>query len=121
VDDVARGICLAVEAEGIGSEIFNLGESRTYPMAQWAQMILDAAGSSAQLVRVPSSKLPLDLGITGTIHQHLLVDSSKARAALGWRDTEHGEALRTSVAWHLANPPEQSATDFAPDDTALAD
>lgn len=118
VGDVARGIRLALESDAARGEILNLGESRTYPMGQWAQMILDAAGSDAELVSVPDDKLPEDLGITATIAQHLLVDSGKARRLLGWTDTDPRETLRRSVAWHLANPPDGDA-DFAADDEAL--
>lgn len=51
--------------------------------------------------------------------QHLLVDSSKARDLLGWEETDPHEALRRSVAWHLAHPPENTSTDFSADDRAL--
>jgi len=119
VADVARGVRLAIES-GLRGETFNLGESRTYPIAMWAQMILDAAGSSAELVRVPDAKLPDDLALTGAVAQHLLVDSSKARRALGWSDTDARDALRASVAWHLSNPPEGGSDDFGADDDALA-
>jgi nucleoside-diphosphate-sugar epimerase len=118
VGDIARGVRLAIES-GLRGEIFNLGETRTYPAGLWAQMILDAAGSKAELVRVPDDKLPEDLGLTGAVPQHLLVDSAKARRALGWNDTDAAEALRVSVAWHLAHPPE-SSDDFSADDEALA-
>ncbi len=119
VEDVARGIRLAVETQGIERQVFNLGETRTYPVGQWAQMILDAAGSGAELVRVPTGKLPADLGMTGNIAQHLLVDSSKAGAVLGWEDTDPRQALRASVTWHMANPPQEKPADFAADDAAL--
>jgi nucleoside-diphosphate-sugar epimerase len=118
VGDVARGVRLSVES-GLRGEIFNLGESRTYPVGLWAQMILDAAGSDAELVRVPDDKLPEDLATSGAMPQHLLVDSSKARRALGWSDTDPREALAASVAWHLANPPQESSDDFSTDDEAL--
>lgn len=119
VDDVARGMRLALEADTAG-EVFNVGESRTHPMGRWAQMILDAAGSGAELVRVPDDKLPEDLGLTAAIPQDLLVDSSKARQVLGWEDRDHSEALRLSVAWHLENPPIETSEDFITDDEALA-
>ena len=57
--------------------------------------------------------------ITGTLSQHLLVDSSKARRLLGWRDTEPEQALLRSVRWHLEHPPED-AGDFSADDRALS-
>ncbi len=118
VGDIARGVRLAIES-GLRGETFNLGESRTYPAGLWAQMILDAAGSKAELVRVPDDKLPDDLGLTGAVPQHLLVDSSKARRALGWSDTEGAQALGESVKWHLAHPPAESSDDFTADDEAL--
>jgi len=119
VGDIARGMRLAIES-GVRGEIFNLGETRTHPAGLWSQMILDAAGSKAELVRVPDEKLPDDLGLTGAVPQHLLVDSSKARRALGWSDTEPADALKVSVEWHLTNPPAESSDDFTADDTALA-
>lgn len=120
VGDVARGMRLALESDDARGEIFNLGESRTYPMGAWARMILDAAGSPAELVTVPDAKLPEDLGMTGAVPQHLLVVSEKAQRVLGWRDTEPADALRASVAWHLAHPPDGGDEDFTADDEALA-
>lgn len=119
VDDVARGLRLALESDSARGEIFNMGETRTYPMGQWAEMILEAAGSEAELIRVRDDQLPDDLGITGTIPQHLLVDSGKARRFLGFEDTDPREALRATVAWHLAHPPEGVDPGFDADDVAL--
>jgi hypothetical protein len=48
------------------------------------------------------------------------VDSAKARDLLGWTETDPHEALARSVAWHLANPPEDASDDFSEDDRALA-
>jgi hypothetical protein len=39
---------------------------------------------------------------------------------LGWTETEPHVALHRSVAWHLANPPEEPGDDFGADDRALA-
>ncbi|HEX9775129.1 MAG TPA: hypothetical protein VGB83_06080 [Actinomycetota bacterium] len=83
-------------------------------------MILDAAGSGAELVRVPDDSLPADLAMTGTINQHLLADSAKARARLGWTDSDPAETVKRSVTWHLANPPSDASEDFRADDEALA-
>ena len=48
-------------------------------------------------------------------------DSSKDRDLLGWTETtDPHEALARSVAWHLANPPEDASGDFDADDWALA-
>src|ERR671912_591085 len=120
VRDVATGIRLALESDACVAEILNLGEARTWSMGLWARHVLEAAGSGAELARVPDVLLPDDLKALGTIPQHLLVDSSKARDLLGWTDTDPHEALHRSVAWHLANPPEDADADFSADDRALA-
>jgi nucleoside-diphosphate-sugar epimerase len=120
VGDIARGMRLALESDEARGEIFNLGELQTYPMGQWAQMILDAASSDAELVRVPDEKLPEDLGILGSVPQHLLVSSRKAARELGFTDTDPRAGLRQTVAWHLAKPPQDDDRTFEADDDALA-
>ena len=120
VRDIAAGIRLAFESDACVAEVLNLGEARTWSMGLWARHVLEAAGSDAQLVRVPDVLLPDDLNALGTISQHLLVDSSKARDLLGWTETDPHEALHRSVAWHLANPPRGADADFSADDRALA-
>jgi len=120
VRDVAAGIRLALESDAAVAEILNLGEARTWSMGLWARHVVEAAASTAELVRVPDVLLPDDLKALGTISQHLLVDSSKARDLLGWTETDPHQALHRSVAWHLANPPEDASGDFTEDDRALA-
>ena len=120
VGDVAAGIRLALESDATVAEVLNLGEARSWSMGLWARHVLEAAGSDAELVRVPDVLLPDDLKALGTIPQHLLIDSSKARDLLGWTETDPHEALHRSVAWHLANSPEDADADFTADDRALA-
>jgi UDP-glucose 4-epimerase len=120
VGDVATGVRLALESPDSDDQVFNLGEQRTPSVALWARMILDAAGSDAELVTVPDEVVPEDLGLTTAIAQHLVCDSAKARTMLGWDETDPMEALRRSVAWHLANPPTGDDPGFEADDRALA-
>jgi nucleoside-diphosphate-sugar epimerase len=119
VRDVARGVRLALESENARGDIFNLGEPRTWTVRTWFQRILDAAGSPATLVTVPDDALPPDLAPAGVL-QHLLLDTAKARAVLGYASTDPNEAVRRSVAWHLAHPPPDAEADFSADDAALA-
>jgi nucleoside-diphosphate-sugar epimerase len=120
VRDVAAGVRLALESEATVGEVLNLGEGHTWSMLLWARHVLEAAGSTAELVRVPDVLLPDDLEELGSFAQHLLFDSSKARDLLGWTETDPHEALHRSVAWHLAHPPEGASEDFSADDRALA-
>lgn len=125
VGDVARGVRLVLEAGDatVAGEIFNFGERRTPSMALRARQILEAAGASddVELVTVPDDALPPDLGILGSVPQHLLVSSDKARAVLGWEESDPAESLRRTVEWHLANPPDDQAgaVDFSLDEVAL--
>jgi len=119
VRDVAHGVELALLNLAAAGEIFNLCEDRTYSVRMWARMILEAAGSNAELVRVPDDALPDDLEMTGTMTQHIAATARKAQALLGWTTSDPFETLRTTVHWHLANPPAQPDPDFSADDRAL--
>jgi hypothetical protein len=70
---------------------------------------------------VPDEQVPDDLGLTATHQQHLLVSPAKAIQMLGWKPTPWRDAVRESVAWHLAHPPAEVDVDFTADDAALAD
>jgi len=72
-----------------------------------------------ELVRVADDRVPDDLWITLGHAQHLLVSPAKAMRMLGWRPTPWRDAVRTSVAWHLANPPTSADDDFSADLAAL--
>jgi nucleoside-diphosphate-sugar epimerase len=119
VKDIARGVHLALNTPAAAGHVFNLCEDRTYSMRMWSRMILDAAGSTAELVRVSDALLPEDLKATGTMPQHIACSAQKACAILGWTTTDPTGSLETTVRWHLANPPLNPDTDFSADNVAL--
>jgi nucleoside-diphosphate-sugar epimerase len=119
VGDIARGARLALESTSTGGIALNLCEDRTYSMAMWSRMILEAAGSSAELVRVADDVLPEDLKPTGTMPQHIAASARRARAMLGWTTSDPAETLRATVSWHLVHPPSNPDPDFTADDRAL--
>ena len=119
VRDIARGARLVLESSVALGEALNLCEDRTFSVGMWSRMILEAAGSEAELVRVADDLLPEDLRATGTMSQHILASARKARSLLGWTASDSSTALRATVAWHLANPPAEPNTDFSADDRAL--
>jgi nucleoside-diphosphate-sugar epimerase len=120
VRDIARGVHLVLKTPEAAGQVLNLCEDRTYSMRMWSGMILEAAESDAELVRVADDVLPEDLKPTGTMSQHIVVSAQKARSMLGWTTSDPAESLRTSVLWHLANPPANTDTDFTADNVALA-
>jgi nucleoside-diphosphate-sugar epimerase len=120
VRDIARGARLALESPATAGLALNLCEDRTFSMALWSRMILEAAGSEAELVRVADEVLPEDLTATGTMTQHICASAQRARTLLGWATSDPGETLGTTVRWHLGHPPTDADTGFGPDDLALA-
>jgi nucleoside-diphosphate-sugar epimerase len=120
VRDVARGVRLALESSAAAGEVLNLCEDRSFSMRMWAHMILDAAGSDAELCRVADEVLPEDLKPTGSMTQHIAASGRKARTLLGWTTSDPTETLRTTVRWHLDHPPVEQDLDFSADDKALA-
>ena len=120
VRDMARGARLALEAPSTAGMALNLCEDRTFSMAMWSRMILEAAGSKAELVRVADDALPEDLKPTGTMTQHIAASAHRPRTLLGWTTSDPGETLRKTVRWHLDHPPNDTDTDFSSDDLALA-
>jgi nucleoside-diphosphate-sugar epimerase len=119
VKDVARGVHLVLTTPAAAGQVLNLCEDRTFSMRLWSRMILDAAESDAELVRVADELLPEDLKPTGTMTQHIAASAHKARSMLGWTTSDPVESLRNSVSWHLANPPSNPDLDFSTDDRAL--
>jgi nucleoside-diphosphate-sugar epimerase len=118
VRDVARAVSLVLQNPA-ATGVLNICEDRTFSMRKWSEMILEAAGSSAELVRVADEVLPGDLKETGAMSQHIAATAHKARAQLGWTTSDPGATLRTTVRWHLENPPAESSVDFSEDDRAL--
>jgi nucleoside-diphosphate-sugar epimerase len=119
VGDIARGARLALESASTKGMALNLCEDRAYSMTMWSRMILESAGSTAELVRVPDELLPEDLKATGTMTQHIAASARRARAMLGWTTSDPAETLRATVRWHLDHPPSNPDPDFGPDDRAL--
>jgi nucleoside-diphosphate-sugar epimerase len=120
VGDVATAVAAVLERDDLTGEIFNIAESTTAAYRLFAEQIIAAAHSQLELVPVPEERLPEDLKITGSLSQHLLLDASKARRILPWKDRDSREALRRSVSWHLDKPPADVSGDFGQDDAALS-
>jgi len=118
VRDVARAVRLAL-TKPVAGEVMNVCEDRSYSMGMWSRMILQAAESDAELVRVADDVLPEDLKFTGTMSQHIAAGAHKARTLLGWTTADPFETLKTTVRWHLNNPPPDADADFEADDRAL--
>ncbi|WP_084774323.1 NAD-dependent epimerase/dehydratase family protein [Nonomuraea candida] len=122
VDDLASAVLAALDHRAADGQVLTIGESSTVTVGGWFRQILAAAGSPAQLVRVPDDALPPALALTGAPAQHILVSSARATALLGWTAGDPAVRVAESVRWHLANPSPVpwSEEEAAADDAALA-
>ena len=124
VEDVASAIALAVADESAAGRVYNVGEADPPSWAGWVREIGRAAGWDGEVVAVPENRLPehLDWGLD--TRQHWVVDTTRIRRELDYRETvPRDEALRRSVEWEREHPPEKldpSSFDYAAEDAALA-
>ena len=104
--------------DAASGQVYQCADDEQYSLYQWTQLIGEALGIEPEIVAVP-----LDLARpvwpllpTGPLaSQHTLVDTSKARSHLGYRDVVRpAEALRDLVAHLAAHPAETASVD--PDD-----
>ena len=124
VEDVASAIALAITDERAAGRVYNVGEEDPPSWAGWVRGIGRAAGWDGEVVAVPDDRLPghLDWGLD--TRQHWVADTSRIRRELGYTETlPRDEALRRTVEWERAHPPEEvdpASFDYAAEDAALA-
>jgi len=89
---------------------------------EWTQRVTRAAGWAGRIVVLPSGRL--DVG-GGNYEHHWVVDTTRIRAELGYMEVvSQEEALRRTVEWQWAIPPEKydpKEFDYATEDAILAE
>lgn len=123
VENVADAIALAV-ADGRGAgRVYNVGEAEALTEAEWVREIGRAAGWEGEVLAVSEDLLPGGMRPGLNTDQHLTYDTSRVRGELGYVEpVTREEALRRTVAWERANPPEgldRERFDYAAEDAAL--
>jgi nucleoside-diphosphate-sugar epimerase len=123
VEDVASAIALAVNDERAAGRVYNVGEAEPLPWAEWVRELGRAAGWDGEVVAVPEDRLPKHLDWGLNTEQQWFVDTTRIRRELGYRETVlRDEALRQTVVWERAHPPEKvdpASFDYAAEDAAL--
>ncbi len=124
VENTAAAIALATIDQRAEGRMYNLGEVPALSMAQWIHEIGQIVGWAGKVITAPDYQLPEDLQSQAGLDQHLVADSSRVRAELGFREViPHIEGLRRTIAWERANPPEYldpNQFDYATEDLILA-
>jgi nucleoside-diphosphate-sugar epimerase len=125
-ENVAAAAALAVVDERAAGRTYNVAEPGDFPEAEWVERIGRAAGWSGRVVAAPDGTLPDHLAWwrKGDHRQHLVVDATRIRRELGYEEVVPlDEALRRTVAWERANPPENvgsEAFDYTAEDAVMA-
>jgi nucleoside-diphosphate-sugar epimerase len=108
VENVADAIALAVTDERSAGQIYNVGEPFTFTMAEWVALIGKVAGWQGRVVTVPHGRLPEPLRWDINAEQDIVVDSSRIRRELGYKErVDVEEALSRTVAWERLHPPKE--------------
>lgn len=122
VENIATAIALAATSEKAEARIYNVAEPDNPTELDWARQIAVVTGWTGELVTVPESRIPTHLKMPGNLDQHWVVDSTRIRQELGYREpVPRDESIRWTVEWERANPPPEDAgpLDYAAEDAAL--
>lgn len=123
VENVADAIALAVTNERAAGRIYNVGEEDTPTEADWVRSIARAAGWGGEILIHEKSSLPEPLADNAPYEHHLVSDTSRIRAELGYKErVGRTLALRQTVAWERENPPaeiDSAQFDYAAEDAVL--
>jgi UDP-glucose 4-epimerase len=85
VTDVVRALKTLLETPTTGGEIFNVGSTERIMIAELAERVLEATGSSSEIVFVPYEEVYADGIAEEMFHRAPAID--KIEAAIGWRPT----------------------------------
>ena len=124
VENVAAAIVLAVTDKRAAGHIYNVGEPFTFTMAQWISKIGEAAGWQGKIVTIPQGRLPKPLRWDINAEQHIVVDTSRIRQELGYKERiDIDETIQRTVNWERAHPPAQidpKDFDYAAEDAIIS-
>lgn len=123
--NVAAAVALAVTDERAAGRIYNVGQERALTEAAWVKAIGAATGWQGKVVAVTRERLPPYLVPDVNTTQDLVVDTSRIREELGFREeVSFEEGLSRTVAWERAHPPDDvdpESFDYLAEDRVLAD
>jgi nucleoside-diphosphate-sugar epimerase len=122
VENVAAAIVLAVVDERATGRVYNVAESTVYTEAEWVRRLGDVAGWSGEVVAIPAAKLPEQLRQPYNFDQDYVVDSTRIRDELGFREAvNEATGIERTIAWERRNAPADApAPSYTAEDEVLA-
>jgi nucleoside-diphosphate-sugar epimerase len=108
VENVAHAVLLAVDhVDESAGRVYNVADDELYCRRQVAQVVADELGHEFDIVNLPYEVArPAYPTLTHHSSQHRVVDTSRIRDELGYRDRVPPlEALRRTIRWQVAHLP----------------
>jgi nucleoside-diphosphate-sugar epimerase len=107
VENVAAAIALAATTDGARGRVYNVGEAESFSELEWARMLASATGWNGEFVVVEDDEAPPSVRIPGNLAQHWVVDTTRIRSELGYREpVAREEGIRRTIVWERENPPQ---------------
>ena len=123
VENTATAIAAAINAPRAAGRIYNVGEMPALSVKEWIHAIGQAAGWPGEVVTAPDYQLPEEMKSHAGLEQDLVVDTTRIQEELGYEPVVSREiALRRTIYWQRAHPPEQfnsALFDYATEDAIL--
>jgi len=106
VENVGAAIALAATAPSAAGRVYNVAERESWSELEWAQQIAGAAGWHGRFVVLPADRAPAHLRLPGNFDQHWVVDTTRVREEIGYREPISREAaIRRTIEWERAQAP----------------
>jgi nucleoside-diphosphate-sugar epimerase len=122
-ENVGHATALAAVDDRAAGRIYNVADPVSYTESEWVRALARAHGWGGDVIAVPASELPESLRVEGDASQDYAVDSSRIRRELGFSEpVPEDVALRRTIEWERANPPEDidaAAFDYDAEDRTL--
>jgi nucleoside-diphosphate-sugar epimerase len=120
VDNLARAVLLAVDRpEASMGEVFNCGDDEKLTIRQVVELVTKELDHDWELLSMPAEfAIPARPMLQNYRTTHRVIDTSKVRERLGYRDVVPAhEAVRRAARWLVGHPPEPGGYE----ETALQD
>jgi nucleoside-diphosphate-sugar epimerase len=121
VDNAAAAIALAATDDRATGRVYNVAEPDALPEAEWVRLIGRVASWNGEVLVLGGDQLPEPLKPGINTSQHLLVDTTRIRAELGYSEAiPREEAVRRTIDWERSQRIDAAPIDYAAEDAVLA-
>lgn len=111
VKNVAHAIRLALEKAGNDGQAYNVGDKQALTVRQMAEMMARLLNHSWDIVTLPRERIPAQLSCPYAPPFPILLDLTKIKSRLGYRDPiSLEESWERTVTWLFELPEEEAPT-----------